>query len=285
MKLTLSYQHYIEAKLHDPELVSQAEQEASYCSRHLGARDDFMLILIRKDCIETYRCHCTHEQETMRLVIDDMDQYPFSFDALMEHLCDDNRETKGWNAMFHYNGQRYEYDTYYDQYLPPHTIQKITDFIKMIPGHHALTAYIEGEHTDFNMLMYALQTRFAAIQVVPKHSGTVRTDYDLGGKLTDVDLGLSLGGIHLSHWLDKWSTPIAVPLNASTLNTDFWLGKKWTEILPDPRQPDARLAGVDVKYIAFHAQTDAYRNIFLTAKNMADGKEKRTRLYSTFEDQ
>ena len=283
MNLTLTYQHYLEDKLNDPDFVSQVEREAFHCCRHLGAKDDFMLVVIRQDCIETYQCHCADQQGTLQLSIDDMDQHPFSFTHVLEHVSGGKPETQGWNAMFFYNGQRFEYDTYYDRYLPEQALRKITDYMTMIPQHHHLPAFVIGEHTDFNMLMYALQGRFANLSVIPSHCNDDSLPaYILPEKLNSDDVRLSVSGTQLGMWLNRWSMPFVVPLDGTTLNSSFWLDKKWKDVLPALRQADARVAGTDVKYISFKTQTDAYRNIFLTAKAIADGTERITRLHSIF---
>ena len=283
MNLTLTYQRYLEDKLNDPDLVSQVEREAFYCCCHLGARGDFMLIVIRQDCIETYQCHCSDSQGTLQLSIDGMDQHPFSFIHVIEHVSGGQPDTQGWNAMFFHNGQRFEYDTYYDQYLPAGAMRKITDYMRMIPQHNHLPAFVIGEHTDFNMLMYALQGRFANLSVIPSHrNDNSQPAYILPEKLNSNDVHLSISSVQLGMWLNRWSTPIAVPLDRTTLNSSFWLDRKWKDILPDLLQPDARVAGTNVKYISFKTQTDAYRNIFLTARAIADGTEKMTRLHSFF---
>ena len=284
MNLTLTYQRYLEDKLNDPDLVSQVEHEAFYCCRHLGAKDDFMLIIIRQDCIETYQCNCSDRKGMIQMGIDDMDQYPFSFTHVLEHVSGGQPDTQGWNAMFFHNGQRFEYDTYYDQYLPEQAMQKITGYMTMIPQHNHLPAFVMGEHTDFNMLMFALQGRFANLSVIPSHSNDdSQPTYILPEKLNSDDVRLSVSGAQLGMWLNKWSTPIAVPLDRTTINSSFWLDRKWKDVLPELQQPDARVAGTNVKYISFKTQTDGYRNIFLTAKAIADGTEKTTRLHSFFE--
>ena len=283
MNLTLTYQHYLEDKLNDPDFVSQAEREAFYCCCHLGARDDFMLMIIRQDCIETYLCHCAERQGTLLLSIDGMNQHPFSFTHVLEHVSGGQTDTQGWNAMFFHNGQRFEYDTYYDQYLPEKAMCKITDYMTIIPRHDYLPAFVIGEHTDFNMLMYALQRRFANLKVIPSHrNDDVQPAYILPDKLNSDGVGLSVSGAQLGRWLNRWSTPLVVPMEGNTLNSSFWLDKKWKDVLPELQQPDARVAGTNVKYISFKTQTDAYRNIFLTAKAIADGTEKITRLHSIF---
>lgn len=282
MNLTLTYQHYVEDKLNAPGLVSQAEYEACHCIRQLGARGDFMLLFIRNECIETYRCHCDEQQDTLAWAIDEMDQHPFSFPEWLGQVCDDSHDTQGWNAMCYFNGQRYEYDAYYDRYLPEMAMTKLTEYMAMIPKRGDLPAFVKGEHTDFNMLMYAMQGRFSRLSVITNHdNGAYQPSYVLPDRLRTA-LHLSLTRIPLIHCLDRWSAPVVVPLDETTLHSAFWQDKRWIDILPEARQPDARIAGTDVKYISFNAQTDGYRNIFLTARALADGTEKRTRLYGNF---
>lgn len=273
METASEYSLYLKKRTSNVKLLSEAEDLCRYCISYFDKKKDFVLLFDKQDRFLFCYCHYVPNPKDPTKPFFYI-EIPLSFEHNIGKLCDESQlnEIDKVNTLFYYDGIRYTFDEYYNQFLPEGFMNKLCDAIKELPSQKECSVIVSGPLAGNYSFLYALQEKFEEVRSEDEAKKRSE-DSEITPRCyfpSEMKQGVDLfeESSVVKYTLENLSGKgIAIPLDEETLNSTFWKDVTWRDIASASEQVDGEIAGVPIRFVGLRLIVDAYRNIFLTIKD------------------
>jgi hypothetical protein len=240
----------------------------------------FTLMHIKTETCYMYECET--DDEGLRFRINSFGRYSHQLKEVFGANLD-SETLKKYSLAYFYQDEKYGYDEYYNNLCP-----KLAEHNKAIQQSFCnlptewkepSLLCIDGDFSKYPSVIYALQKNARKIYSMRLKSFQNESYDPQPWFPKDIKEKIATNGsVTLFDCLNK-SQNIFVPLENSSLDSTFFRGIKWSDIMPNMNK-DCNICGVDCKCIWLKVEVDGFQNIFCKATDV-HGNFKDVWLYNT----
>lgn len=260
----------LDFRLDNPHYVSDVELAARYAIDVMNAPERFMIGYSLDNKLVLYTCNMSVIKGKSLFCIVSMTVTRHKIGKLLQKIPE--KDLLRYNSLYSYSDGKYSFDDYYEKWLPIEGLNgKLSEQLVNINNEKGVPVYLinKGRIVQHLSYRYALQKCLSCHIFVLSDdflSPTFRANYKhmyLYPDNYEKPICLYGGETCLARYSKRNDELFCVPLTDESLNSEFWNGRLWRDIMPET-DPDADICGIPVKYVTLKTYIDGYQNIFIS---------------------
>lgn len=280
----------LDFRLDNPHYVSDVELAARYAIDVMNAPERFLIGYTLDNKLVFYTCNKRIVKEKSLFCIVSMTVIKHKIGKLLHKIQE--KDFPRYNILYDYSEGRYVFDDYYEKWLPIEGLnEQISEQLVNDEIERDIPVYLidKGSIVQHLSYRYALQN-FLSSKVIILSSDYLKPDFRNGYKhlylySENYEKPVQLFGCEasLARFSKRNDELFCVPLTEESLNSEFWNGRLWRDIMPTTAQ-DADICGIPVKYVTIKTYIDGYQNIYVSVYDINGKPLKNSVLDKAFKE-
>lgn len=281
----------LDFRLDNPDYVSDVELAARYAIDVMNAPERFLIGYTLDRKLVLYTCNMRVVKGKSLFCIASMTVIKHKIGKLLHKIQE--KDFPGYNSLYDYSDGRYSFDDYYEKWLPIEGLNdKILEQLVNDEIERGLPVYLidEGCIVQHFSYRYTLQ-KFLSSMVIMLSNDYLKPAFKdeykhlyLYPEKYEQPIQLYGGEASLSRYSKRNDELFCVPLTEESLNSEFWNGRLWRDIMPITA-PDGDICGIPVKYVTIKTYLDGYQNIYVSVYDINGKPLKNSVLDNAFKDE